>query len=378
METKAILLFGSNIMWDVIHKNIQKHFSNSDIYALTDEKPPEYFSVTKWEKLSFVVKDYSYENPNAIKAYIQECSDKLKNMVEISEKNYQICVYYFANTLYFSNNCIDSCRIVSDDHVKISGKNLAIKELSLPFRKKLFSSLYDNVYDYENLDFSIDEKRPLILISSVIHINPNFSKRSVYTSQERFEQTVKQLESIKEKIPNAQVFLLECSELTFREMEKFSKLANKVILFSKDSTVYYHAHEDANKNNTEIHLFLKIIDMMRFHNKYSTHIAKISGRYSINDNFDEKKFFSDKSVFRVVPKTWNNKKAIESIFFCVEKGYIHKFTMMLEETLYAIRTYYLDIEHGLYERIFFNNFPINTVDVLGVEGYMAEGIYNSV
>lgn len=374
----AILLFGSDIMWNIIKKNIEKIFPNHDVYAYTDEKPPQDFPVEKWEKLSFIVDNKSYENPNATTSFTNHCFEKLKNMIMMVDKNYKLCVYYFGNNLYFSKNSLDSCRILSNNCLKIAGKRVAIKDLNIEYRKKLFSMIYKNVYDYENIEYSIDKKRPLILISSVIHINSEFHSRSAYDSEERFKQTVKQLKSIKSKIPNAQIFLLECSELSFQEMSEFSKLADKVILFCRDDTISYQAHKNTNKNNTEMYLLLKIIEIMKNHNEYPTHIAKMSGRYCVNDNFDEKLFFSDKSTFRVIPKTWANMSAIESIFYSVPKEYIEKFTTIIQETIYLIDNYGIDVEHGIYQKMFYNDFPINPIKILGVNGYMAEGIYNSV
>ena len=56
----------------------------------------------------------------------------------------------------------------------------------------------------------------LVLITSIINTPKtplSYSKiRSVYTRNERFEQTKKTIESIKEKIPNHKILIVECTD----------------------------------------------------------------------------------------------------------------------------------------------------------------------
>ena len=67
----------------------------------------------------------------------------------------------------------------------------------------------------------------LTLITSIIN-TPNTplsytNVRSIYTKDERFEQTKKTIQTVKEKIPNAKIFIVECSNLTQEQNEYFTQ-----------------------------------------------------------------------------------------------------------------------------------------------------------
>ena len=57
----------------------------------------------------------------------------------------------------------------------------------------------------------------LVLITSIIK-TPNTplsytNKRSIYSHEERYEQTKKTIQSVREKIPNVKILMVECSDL---------------------------------------------------------------------------------------------------------------------------------------------------------------------
>jgi hypothetical protein len=64
----------------------------------------------------------------------------------------------------------------------------------------------------------------LVLITSIIkppNTRLSYGERSVYTHKERFEQTKYTIQTIREKIPNSKIFILECSPLTNEEEQYF-------------------------------------------------------------------------------------------------------------------------------------------------------------
>ena len=60
----------------------------------------------------------------------------------------------------------------------------------------------------------------LVLITSVINTPKkplSYSNvRSVFTREERYEQTKKTIQSIREKIPNYKIMIVECTDFTER------------------------------------------------------------------------------------------------------------------------------------------------------------------
>lgn len=66
----------------------------------------------------------------------------------------------------------------------------------------------------------------LVLITSIIdppHFPLSYGTRSVFTKEERFKQTQQTIASINQFIPDAMIFLIECSKLTDKEDAYFKK-----------------------------------------------------------------------------------------------------------------------------------------------------------
>ena len=73
----------------------------------------------------------------------------------------------------------------------------------------------------------------LVLITSVIN-TPNkplsySNVRSVFTREERYEQTKKTINSIKEKIPDCKLMIVECTDFTEEEKVYFEKECDYVL-----------------------------------------------------------------------------------------------------------------------------------------------------
>jgi hypothetical protein len=149
----------------------------------------------------------------------------------------------------------------------------------------------------------------LVLITSVIN-TPNtplsyISKRSIYTKDERFEQTKKTILSIKTKIPEAKIFIVECSDLNeneesffkqnsnyFLNLHSFEHIRNDVYGISKslgEGTMTYHALEYIHKNNISY-----------------DNLIKISGRYLLSDKFDLNNFDNESIVIKYIDGNCEN------------------------------------------------------------------------
>ena len=133
----------------------------------------------------------------------------------------------------------------------------------------------------------------LVLITSVICIENRplsyTNIRSVYSHSERFEQTKKTIESIREKIPNSKIFLVECSNLT-EDMSKY--LVEK-------SDYFLNLYEDEKiRNNTtglskslgEGTMTICAINYIKYNNIEYDNLFKITGRYWLSNNFNYNNF----------------------------------------------------------------------------------------
>ena len=136
----------------------------------------------------------------------------------------------------------------------------------------------------------------IILITSVLNISTNplsyINTRSVYSREQRFTQTIKTINTIKERLPAAIIFLVECSHLTTNETE-YLKGITDIFINLYD---YENRDEIVNKINSRskslgegtitMYAFKYLLDNnIRFDN-----FIKISGRYWLNDNFNKDLF----------------------------------------------------------------------------------------
>jgi hypothetical protein len=152
--------------------------------------------------------------------------------------------------------------------------------------------------------------KTIVLITSIIDPPQKplsyTSTRSIYTSDERFEQTQKTFQTVREKIPNAKIFLVECSKLN-QEQENFMLQNSDYFLnLYEDENIRKNIHSESKSlcEGTMTYQALQFIE--NNHIEYDK-LIKISGRYWLSDNFDYNKNFNhDKTVVRYIGNDKNN------------------------------------------------------------------------
>ena len=120
------------------------------------------------------------------------------------------------------------------------------------------------------------------------------AKFSVYSPEERVEQTLKTVESVRKYIPDAFICMTDCG-IPGIEGELKTKLVNAVDKFidlSKDPNVNWIAanvsHQDTVKNLTELVVVSKFFKLAKKHKWFDGYdrVFKVSGRYWLTDRFD--------------------------------------------------------------------------------------------
>lgn len=172
--------------------------------------------------------------------------------------------------------------------------------------------------------------KTIVLITSIID-PPNkplsyISTRSIYTSDERFEQTKKTFQTVREKIPNAKIFLVECSKLN-QEQETF-------MLQNSDYFLNLYGNEEIRKNmhseskslceGTMTYQALQSIE--NNHIEYDK-LIKISGRYWLSDNFDYGNNFNHRKM--VVKYIGNDKNNVFTALYQLPREMVEKFKVFL-------------------------------------------------
>lgn len=132
----------------------------------------------------------------------------------------------------------------------------------------------------------IQLKSNCFLVSSAIHV-----KHGVYSSEERFAQTIGTCKSIREKT-FADICLLDggYKDLEESERKELQKYCNLIINFSDHESIkYVHTinNHDIVKNLNELYMFgvFYRANKEKLFDSY-TRVFKMSGRYVLNDDFD--------------------------------------------------------------------------------------------
>lgn len=142
----------------------------------------------------------------------------------------------------------------------------------------------------------------LFLITSVVRQkNPHLS---IFTPEERFDQTIHTIQTIKQKLPLAQIVVLEAS------------YGEKTLVVFKNVFMFYidHTGEDDYINEAKMLPTFLVSSCYRnlIHNT-DYMVCKLSGRYYLDDDFDLERFSIDKinvsadisSIFHTFPSQKN-------------------------------------------------------------------------
>ena len=142
-----------------------------------------------------------------------------------------------------------------------------------------------------------------VMISSLIKItNAPLSYhpiRSVYTHQERFDQTLKTIQSIRNNIPNCFICLIDCSFFTQEEDEILNKACDFVINLYDDLDMRKILRYSKSKSLCEALQTLHIIQFIRDNDISFKNFFKITGRYELNEEFDYDLYNNNMNVGRM-------------------------------------------------------------------------------
>lgn len=197
----------------------------------------------------------------------------------------------------------------------------------------------------------------LVIITSVIN---NFLY-SVYSPQQRLEQTISSIDSLVGKITNPYVVLLEGNDLNDDQSDTLKNRVNEIHNINVSGL---------HKSLGELTLLQTYLNSLHFNsiksNLYS--LSKLSGRYRLNDNF---KFIdTDLCMVKMTDKSWLGKGVYDTRFYKIPITLVDNYITQLD-VLYKNISNVHDIEHGFFEYQLIPKDKINIVDKLGISGHFA-------
>lgn len=211
----------------------------------------------------------------------------------------------------------------------------------------------------------------LVVISSVINcVNKSLSYfhiRSIFSTAERYQQTLASIESLK-KIPNVEIMLCECSNLLPEYEEELKSKVNYYFNFYNDENIRKHVDSPL-KGMGEAHIMLKAIEKIEELNLSFKNMFKLSGRYFLGENFDYQIFDNDKNVFA----NWDNcPVAYCTIFYKINRVDFSLYKNALLNSLNDLLVQ-ASIELCMYNNFTFNISLVKKLNVSGriaTEGYL--------
>jgi hypothetical protein len=208
----------------------------------------------------------------------------------------------------------------------------------------------------------------LVFITSIIKPPDtplSYGTRSVYTSQERFEQTKITIQSAKEKIPNSKIFLVECSDLNEQETNYF--LQNTTYFLNLYDTNLRNNMHSPSKSLCEGTMTICGLQFLLQNNIAYDNLIKISGRYYLSERFDFSNFMNNDIVIKYINDDVNNvftglfkipRQCTETLFAFLQNSFNRMIACVGYEVLFAdfIKT---------------QSVPKKIVNPIGLKGYVS-------
>ena len=242
----------------------------------------------------------------------------------------------------------------------------------------------------------------LFIISSAIN---HFcgDKLSRFSTQERFEQTIETINSIKNAAPNSKICLFEISNTKLSD-EHIDEIKNSVDLFVElynnetiialyDTFTKFEDLFQYGKSLFEMYGMMQTLHIIedKFGCENINRIFKISGRYLLNQEFDinqyDSIFLKDKYIAKCIkysnfePNTnahfhiYQNKGQLVTGLWSFDASLIYETIDLLEKSFNYLQILLMygdgnDIEHSLYH--FINKEKLIDCDTLGI--YIRKGM----
>lgn len=143
----------------------------------------------------------------------------------------------------------------------------------------------------------------------------------VIDPQDRFNQTIESLESIRRHVPNSRIIFSDNSTvpLTTEQIEFFKTKADYVRTVDHNLFTLVANQYGYYKGPAEIYMMREVLDFIERENLIGKRIFKLSGRYKISDTFDIKEYDQSNKInrycFRINPwdvsdDNWKTRRTI--------------------------------------------------------------------
>lgn len=188
------------------------------------------------------------------------------------------------------------------------------------------TSLTNIFLEHQVQPTDINVKSIVVAVTSVIQVSDrpmgNGEARSAITTEERFLQTIVQLNHVREKIPNSTIIILEMSDETKGlpdiYLQELAVRADYIIRLRSEICRHY-CHENLNKSLGEI--FAMIFLGLLIENKEFSWFCKLNGRYDLLPEFRIEPFLQDVPVSNCIKGNGRLGILAQTVFYSIPKRY---------------------------------------------------------
>lgn len=207
----------------------------------------------------------------------------------------------------------------------------------------------------------------------------------IFDPETRFQHTMEAIDSVKRKVPDARILLIDNSNEPLPDNWK-KIISGKVTVFHQIEHNLFSlvANLDQKKSPAETNMMWEGFRLLKKHNLVGKRIFKLSGRYRVSDSFDiteyEKPEYHGKYTFAPIPISytlddWKNRRQVmwlQTGLISFTPNLIDEFQNMMISVLR-----HFDIDRGLcIEESLFQHVPhekIAPVEREHAEGIKADG-----
>lgn len=216
---------------------------------------------------------------------------------------------------------------------------------------------------------------PLVFISSVINTTNQpltyTTIRSVFTSEERFQQTLQTIASVRKQLPSARILLVESSFLTEIQTIALQNSCDYFLNIKDDIYAQEICLQSPKKGFGEAIQTYFAIDYIQRQAIQFTKFFKISGRYSLTEKFNPS-LYSDEE-FTFYKRACSNPLNISTVVYSVPYSLFSIFS----SAIHSVIQIYNERDSAGFEEVFpVLCTPRLELNEIGVEGLVSvNGVY---
>ena len=219
----------------------------------------------------------------------------------------------------------------------------------------------------------------IFVVCSIVQIDIKNKGRSVFSTEERLQQTLRQLKSIHSHYPEAYTIVCEMSQhLHCNDQERLQRNANVVLSFADDMEARILANDHPNKNLAEVYVLQHVCSLLLKKNQLFSHVAKFGGRYWFHPSVSVEERFGPRPVMQQIEeKTHYHCTIVEPVFYSIPYAYVGEYCEFLQNMLSVMYTQpHMDNERLLYT--FAKKVGADNPASLALQGFTASGIFRSL